>query len=146
MTCCILAVVPDIAQADILDEITAMMEPWNGALLHLLKAPITPGRAVTLAEADAAEADYTGYMAIAIVWQAAAKGSDGIVSADTQAAQFLASGVVLSNSIYGAYITNMAGTELLAIAALPEAIVMGVDLLQAVDIQLRVQLTNNIGG
>jgi hypothetical protein len=127
-------VTPFAFQADVLDAITAAMGLLDGSKIQLLKELIVPTPAVTLAQCVAAKADYTGYMAQTVAaWQVAAKGPDGLMRVDGDNLQFLASGIVVSNTIYGAYMTDTTGMVLQQVWLLPTPIIMGVDVLQAVD-------------
>lgn len=122
-------------QADILDALTvAMTGLLDGAMLKLLKAPPTLLPNITLAVCDANEADFDGYAAQAVTsWQAAAKGPDGLVRVDSDNKQWLATGTTTSCTVYGVYETNADEDVLQQVWELDVPIVMGVDLLQAVD-------------
>lgn len=134
-------VVPYAMQAAVLDSLTPMGEYLAGAKLRLLKAPLPVNQAQTLAVCDANQANYTGYVTggtAVTTWQAAAKGDDGIVSVDANAIQYLASGTAVSNTIYGAYLVTSDGMTLIAVYSLPAPVTMGVDVLNAVDLQIGV--------
>jgi hypothetical protein len=91
---------------------------FTGAKLHLFKNNLTPTPNTLLA--DFTPADYSGYAAKTVTWSDAYFDSndDAIVSGGEHLfAQTGATG----NDIYGAYLTDSAGTKLLRSARLPDA-------------------------
>lgn len=86
----------------------------NGCLLKLYKTNV--GTSDEIALASLVEADFDGYAASdAIVWGAVGVDSQvrAVVQGDRK--EFVPDGVVVTNTVYGAYITNAAGTALMAI-------------------------------
>lgn len=88
-----------------------------GALLtpnvHLVKADIAFDRETTLAQLDAAEADYDGYGVEALTWGPATIADSGEIEYQGVTGEFRPTGSVVQNVIYGIYLTDVANTTLL---------------------------------
>jgi hypothetical protein len=86
----------------------------EGAKLKLYKEPIEPTKATVIA--DLTPADFTGYAAsAAITWGTPLTDTDGTAFVPGGMIEFAASGSTVANTIYGAYLTDGAGTILLGV-------------------------------
>lgn len=84
--------------------------------VHLYQNNINPSKITTLA--DFVEATFTGYLAVSWgTWGTPYVGIDGLAHTTAPSIQFQATDAVTPNTIYGAYLTNTAGTVLVASAA-----------------------------
>lgn len=96
----------------LLDDSTATAGPWEGALVHLFKNDLVPAPNTVLA--DFTEADFDGYAAsAAIVWGDPYQNELNQSTILGDAKTFTATGATTPNDIYGYYITDAGGTELL---------------------------------
>ncbi len=92
--------------------------PFAAAKMHLFQQELALSRDTVLATLTAAEATYTGYNASGVTWSAPTIGEDGTIESQGVVSEFRPSGTTVGNSIYGFYLTNSAGTVLLACANL----------------------------
>lgn len=121
-------VLPNTAQLDLLNTMSAALAPWDGAKVHLYKAPVAIGPGMVLADFTAVAADFTGYTAsAAVVWAAAFYQEDGtpVLTADLKTFT-VGSPVVTTNTVYGYYLTDSAGTTLLWARQFDAPVVMGI--------------------
>lgn len=108
-------VVPNSVSASILAALTGVGGTLNGAKCHLFQNNVVPS--IGFALADLVEADFDGYAAsAAVTWSVPIDNQDGngpVVVGDNKL--FIATApFVVPNTIYGWYLTNGAGTVLLA--------------------------------
>jgi hypothetical protein len=123
--------VPNAAAVAVLDAVSAAMALLDVAEVHLYKAPLTPSPDTVLADLTAIECDYTGYMAVAITaWAVAGLDSSGIPTVEANHILFVASGVLVSNTVYGSYLTTPMHAALLMVTPLDVPTILGVNLLQ----------------
>lgn len=117
-------VIPNTEWKDILDSLTAVAAPWNGAKVHLFKTNVTPSPGMALG--DLVEADFTGYAAsAAITWAPAGFLPDGTAAVAGDAKTFAVGATpTVLNTIYGWYVTDGAGTTLLFARKLDAAVVL----------------------
>jgi hypothetical protein len=114
-------VVPTATQRAILAAITGAGGGLDGAKLHAFQNPVTPTNAIVLA--DLTECDFDGYAAsAAITWGAILNETDGTVYAPGGGIEFAATGSTTPNTVYGVYLTDSAGTTLLAVWLLPDPV------------------------
>lgn len=106
-------VVPDTASISNLNALIAAAAPLDGAKVHLFKNDVVPARGMVLALFT--EADFTGYAASsAVVWSAAAIDASGQPTTMGGGKTFTVGAVpTVTNSIFGVFVTNTAGTVLL---------------------------------
>ncbi len=82
------------------------------AKIGLFKAQIAPSRDTLLA--DVTPANYDGYvLGAAVTWSAVFDALNTLISVRTGATHYQPSGAVTPNTIYGAYLVDNAGTNLL---------------------------------
>lgn len=114
----------------------------TGAKVGLTKADILPAPEVTLADVEAAEADFAGYARKAATWLAPSVSDDGKPEIVGQVPEFRPTDESVDNTAFQAFLVNAAGDELLALGTLDGApIPMG----QATDsllVYLRVRQIN----
>jgi len=89
---------------------------------HLYKNDLTPLPDTTLAEI--VEADFTGYASALIVMNAPYINSFGLAEADAEKIDWIATGAIPANTIYGVYVLDQGGA-LIACERLPQPIVLG---------------------
>jgi len=131
------SVIPKNSQADALDALTAAMGLFAGGEVRLYTNAIVLDSDVALT--DLTEATFDGYMEKPVgTWFPAALAEDGYVSVEAPGVQFVATGTTKPETVQGYYLTDMAGTKLLAVWALDAPIAMGVDLLIAVMVRPRI--------
>jgi hypothetical protein len=110
-------VIPNSYRRELLNDLKAAGPPagdFNGAKVRLFKQDMDPTPDTTLAQLDAAQADFTGYAeSTAIVWSNAYTNSidQAVIVGDTKV--FAATGSTTTNTIYGYYVVDSAGTKLL---------------------------------
>jgi hypothetical protein len=89
--------------------------------VHLFANSLSPLPTTPLS--DLVEATFTGYAAISFgTFGAPYIGPDGFVHITAPGVQFIATDGVVVNTIYGAYLTDTAGTLLIAIALFVEPV------------------------
>lgn len=94
------------------------------SVIRLAKNSIVPNQLTTLAELEAEEADYTGYLALTIAnWNAAYMSALG-AAIQMPVQQFQPTGDAVANTIGSAWIET-AGGVLVSIITLPEPKAMG---------------------
>lgn len=94
-------------QAIITNLITAVTGDLAGALLHLYKNDYTPNPNTLLA--DMTEADFSGYVSKVVTWSAVSISDDGHPESIGTALEFRPTSSVITNNIYGAYLTTAGG-------------------------------------
>lgn len=94
-------------------EDTATPASLFGALVHLYKTPLAITPSTPLATYTAAEADYSGYAAGAITWELPTVDNANVVEVLGTLPVFRPTSSVITNGIYGLYITDSGGTNLL---------------------------------
>jgi hypothetical protein len=97
------------------------------APLKLFKSSFTPGPASVVADFDAAEADFTGYAAVALSWSAVGIDSDGQPGIISTRAFFQATADTADNEIGGAWMET-AGGDLYEYWVFDQPVEMGTDL------------------
>jgi len=103
-----------IPNSELFDELTALIAasaPLDGAVVRLIKAPLTPTPATPLASFT--EADFTGYVhSTTIVWGTAFYLPDGqaAITSDLKTFTVGASPTIL-NTIYGFLVTDQPATK-----------------------------------
>lgn len=102
-------VIADQGVQDSLDELLAS-PPWSTAKLRLYQLGPTPPTD-TAVLADFTEATFTGYAAVSLAWGSSSLAGHIATSQATQANFTITAG---TQTIKGWYITNAAGTRLLA--------------------------------
>lgn len=113
--------VPQLERRAILAALIDTGAPLDGAKLKAFQNPITPTPAIVLG--DLTECNFTGYSAsAAVTWGTVLNNPDGTVSAPGGGIEFAASGSAVSNTVYGVYLVDGAGTTLLAVWLLPQPI------------------------
>lgn len=103
----------NLMRRQILAALKAVGGLLEGAIVRLIKEPIAVGPTTTIAELDAAEADYTGYVEQAAgAWGTV--GTNVLNQAEMTATEleFVPSGTTILNTIYGYYVVDSGGTEL----------------------------------
>jgi hypothetical protein len=98
-----------------LSEMVAVGEVLAGCKIHLYANQLIPSQGTLLTMF--VEATFTGYVAQSVgAWGAAYIGPDGNAHVTAPGLQFQATDDVTPNTIYGWYMTNTAGTELVGAA------------------------------
>jgi len=117
--------------------------PDGEVQVRLYKEDIQPLNDVTLSELVAAEADFTGYSEADVVPGAVGEDSDHNAVAILPGAVFTSSGDATVNQIFGYFITDNTGANLLAAGRLNDAPVSVLDTGDSITIigALRVQIT-----
>jgi hypothetical protein len=82
----------------------------SGAKLHLTKASLDITPAIPLASLTAAEANFTGYAATAIVWDVPGFSTDNKVEVVSVPIIFRPTDGVTPNSVFACWISNSGGT------------------------------------
>lgn len=107
-------VMPQVEMRAILLALTGVGGELAGAKLHAFQNPVTPTPSIVLA--DLVECDFTGYAAsAAITWGVILNNIDGTAYAPGGGIEFAATGSAVGNTVYGVYLTDGAGTTLLAV-------------------------------
>jgi hypothetical protein len=102
------------AQEEMLEAPAVSPGFLNGAKVHLFSSPYVPSRSTPLADLTAIEANYAGYAAVAAgTWGDAIVLVDGSMQILAPSIQFTPSGSTSPNTIYGAYLTDAGGTNLI---------------------------------
>lgn len=110
-------VLPNSAMIDIIKANFIGSTPWVDVAVKLFKGDFTPSPAMTLAELDAIEADFDGYVAevLTALFGNPYVNLAGKISMDAgTTADFNSSGGTTPNDIYGWYMTDDGGTVLIA--------------------------------
>lgn len=99
-----------------LNEHAATGNVWDGAKLHLYKTQLALSPTMVIGDFTAAECDFTGYAASAtLVWGTAFINPSGIPTIDAASVNFVGgSPFTVANTVYGWYLTDGAGTTLIA--------------------------------
>lgn len=84
-----------------------------GAICQLFQTPITITPNTPLATFTAAVATYSGYASATIAWSTPSLSNEGIVEVLGTMTVFKPTGSTITNGIYGLYITDSGGTDLL---------------------------------
>jgi hypothetical protein len=105
-------VLPTDALLTLNNAVSAFLDGVAGAnVLHLFKNNITPTKNSVVG--DFVSADFTGYAPLTpLSTQAPYLDQNGNAALTSPVYQFLETGVVITNTVYGAYVTNAAGTVL----------------------------------
>jgi hypothetical protein len=104
---------PYTADIAVLTQLTEADGLYDGAKMHIATAapsPLNPNMAV----ADFTQASFTGSDAKVIVWGTAYNGPDGVPQVDTQLLTFTVTATSPGSNVVGWYLTDGAGTALLA--------------------------------
>lgn len=102
----------------ILDKAVAAGGPLVLPTMHLYTNNVIPGPGTVLG--DLTEATFGGYTAAAgLVWSAAFVGPDGTPQVVVPSQVFIADGTGPVETVYGWFLTNAAGTTLMAAGTLP---------------------------
>jgi hypothetical protein len=117
-------VIPNSSWKDILTELIAAGNLWDGAKVHLFKNNVTPSPGMLIG--DLTEADFDGYAASsAIVWGTPGFLPDGTAAVvGTQKTFTVGASPVVLNTVYGYYVTDGAGTGLLFARKFDAAVVL----------------------
>jgi len=115
---------PYTADFAVLEELIDSGNHLNGAKLHLATAGPPGGPTEVLG--DFTEATFTGYAAATLTWSGPYYGADGAPQAVSQLASFIATAAA-SETITDWYITDGAGTALLASGHLENPVVIDRD-------------------
>jgi hypothetical protein len=92
--------------------------PYNAGVIHLLKAPVTLGPNLLLADCTAQEADFTGYAAVVLPAHNPIPFPDGArggVSFNLPTSNFTVGATPTGNDIYGMYAVTASGALLWAL-------------------------------
>ncbi len=108
-------VVAGAAMLALLDELAGAGNLFDGALLQLYKDDIGLTPLLTVTDMDAVKADFSGYAVSGpIVWSSASYAPDGVPTLAGDLKIFAStSPLTVSNTVFGYYVTNGAGTALL---------------------------------
>lgn len=108
-------IIPETQRLIVLTRLEAAGGPWEAMELRLYQLPTTvPPDDVLLA--DLTEADFTGYAAEApVILLGPAIAPDGSAYFVASTVLFTRTAGAVSNTIYGAYLVNTAGTALVAV-------------------------------
>jgi len=85
-----------------------------GVKVELLKTAIAISPETTLAELQAAKADYAGYAAGVVTWSAVTRADDAAIEYLGSCPEFRPTGGTPSNMVQGAYVENTAGDKWIA--------------------------------
>ena len=92
--------------------IAATTGPLNGAKLRVYVNAVSLTPAIVLA--DFTEATFTGYAAVAVTWGTILNATDGTVFVPGGGIEFACTTAGTTQTAYGVYLTNSAGSTLLA--------------------------------
>jgi len=92
--------------------------PYSTAKVHLYSNDYTPDKDTVIG--DLTETTFSGYAAASLTWGTAFLDGQKVACSSAGQKAFTKSGAT-SDNVYGAYITDVAGTGLLRAARLPDA-------------------------
>lgn len=104
-------ILPVAVQIAMLSALAGVAGTLNGVLIALFKNDFAPNQDSLIA--DFTEADYTGYArSTAVVWGTPFINVDGVAEMIAPGKQFQPSGTTVANTIYGYYVVDSGGTDL----------------------------------
>lgn len=118
------AIIPNSEWLVLLAAISALVE-WGGAVVKLYKVPVAIGSGMAIG--DFTECDFSGYAQSAtIVWSAPFydQSLTPVLAGDEKSFLTIFAAPQIYNTVYGYYVTNVAGTHLLFAKAFDAPIIL----------------------